>query len=576
MHIHATTLKSLLPDCLDVNLQSDMSPSQAALVWQHLNLLKKFHGDKMSRAGRLVGLKKFVESNEICRNWQPERESYYYDLAIRAKERLDAIFHSGPLQSSRINLFDCVQNAMPGPGSSLGTKETSFLTKEFYSTLTTYDASLNLYKFYRDSLGRQFKRAELIRHENFGVSVVAGSKMSFAHKSSDECRTINTEASLEMKLQKGAAAIIEDLLKEFYDIDLRKQPTINRMLARIGSNGGVFATIDMKDGSNRISYKFMEFMLPQDVFQTLDHLRAKCIQVPGDLRKESMKLYGTYEHQCHMFSTQGNGFTFALQTLVFAALVEAASNDLGEKHPVPWIRNQNYSVFGDDIICTNHAYYKVCNLLEWCGFTVNRSKSFATGCFRESCGADFFKGRNIRSVYIKRIQHERHKYSAFNRLCRWSIRTGVDITNCLAYLKGLVEFRPVPFDEHDECGIKVPLRYTDNSGWYSGYQPVPKRVNAKKRVESLGYEGLYGDSVIISALHGSIVNDSCKSITDKILRQKQKLRRKKQERPERYVFFERTNCPKYVVSAKKTPSWDFIRERGLTTLDYEIILIPIV
>jgi hypothetical protein len=92
------------------------------------------------------------------------------------------------------------------------------------------------------------------------------------------------------------------------------------------------------------------------------------------------------------FSSMGNGFTFELETLIFAALAAAVSDlTLGE----------NLFVYGDDIIVPTHASSNVLAVLRTFGFTPNTKKTFTSGSFRESCGGDYFLGYDVRSVFLK-------------------------------------------------------------------------------------------------------------------------------------------------------------------------------
>lgn len=553
MCIHTMNIKELLPKAIDVSLSSDLSIKQASVIWLHNAIFKKFHDDKMTKAAKLAAVRGFIESNYLCKTWRPDRESYYYDLLVRAKTRMWEILHSGRDQACVLNMFDIVQRALPGPGSSLGTKETSFIGKLFHSKLSTYDSSGSLYRYFSENLSCRWRNAEKMRYAEYGLDFRDSSMMSFAHKSQETARTINTEASLEMLLQKGAASIIEDLLIKFYNIDIKKQPKINRMLARLGSLDGSIATIDLKDGSNRKPYELVKFVMPTQAFMTLDRIRATCMSIPKELVDDC----GRSVVKNYMFSTQGNGFTFALQTLLFAVLTEVSYQDMGL--PVNCHDYPHFSVFGDDIVVCKHAYYKVTKLLEFCGLTVNLDKSFNSGSFRESCGADFFKGHNIRGVYIKRFRHERHKYSAFNRLCEWSIRNGVDVTDVLLYLKRLVSFRPVPFDEHDECGIKVPSEFaslkstSDGRIQYEGYQPRSRFVDVTKRFQRINHDGL-----LVSAIGGYLTT---RKISKGVVCQ---------------GFVERQNVTRYALKRKSTSSWDFIPRLGLTTLDYQIALFGVI
>lgn len=559
MCVITSNIAALLPKSIDVKINSDMSYQQAALCHLHNNVLKKYHEDRMTKEARKAAVAKFLESNSICKSFSWNQESYYYDIALRVRDRLYEIFHSGPMQENVLSLFEIVQNCMPGPGSSLGTKETSFYGKLFGSKLTTYDSSGTLYRYWSENLSHRWKSAEKARLSEYGLDFRSASNMSFAHKNLDEARTINTEASLEMLLQKGAAAILERLLRKFYNIDIRKQPLINRLLARLGSLDGSNATIDLKDGSNRISTEFYRLVLPKQVFLALDRIRAKRIVIPKALSDHAGEI------DLEMFSTQGDGFTFALQTLMFASITEAVYESMGL--PTDCRDYPHFSVFGDDIICVKSAFHKVTKMLEFCGFTVNTEKSFNSGPFRESCGADFFKGHNIRSVYIKRIRHERHKYSVFNRLLIWSIRCGVDLTPLLRYIKGLVDFRPVPLDETDEAGLKLPSEFSgiDASKYgqykYKAWTPVQRFVNVRRRFDSINDDGM-----LMAALHGSLssrVSSRSKRSVEFPLGRIESVHD---------GFLERQQSTRYVIRQKSTSSWDFC-PKGLTPLDYRVALL---
>ncbi len=52
--------------------------------------------------------------------------------------------------------------------------------------------------------------------------------------------------------------------------------------------------------------------------------------------------------------------------------------------------------------------------LQLCGFTVNSSKSFTDGPFRESCGHDYYKGIDIRPVYTKTMLTWRDVFRVHN------------------------------------------------------------------------------------------------------------------------------------------------------------------
>jgi hypothetical protein len=94
------------------------------------------------------------------------------------------------------------------------------------------------------------------------------------------------------------------------------------------------------------------------------------------------------------FSSMGNGYTFPLETLIFYAIAFGVCVELG-------IPTHDVRAYGDDIICPTQAYPLLAEVLTHLGFDVNRKKSFSEGPFRESCGADYFQGIDIRPVYVK-------------------------------------------------------------------------------------------------------------------------------------------------------------------------------
>jgi hypothetical protein len=81
-------------------------------------------------------------------------------------------------------------------------------------------------------------------------------------------------------------------------------------------------------------------------------------------------------------SSMGNGFTFALESLIFGALVRCAIRRTGSV--------KKSAVYGDDLIVPVTAAPYLKTLLEYFGFQLNEDKSFAAGPFRESCGKDFY------------------------------------------------------------------------------------------------------------------------------------------------------------------------------------------
>jgi hypothetical protein len=198
----------------------------------------------------------------------------------------------------------------------------------------------------------------------------------------------------------------------------------------------------------------MDEVFPKGFMGMLRRLRSPMCRLPDGSLAE-----------LGMVSTMGNGFTFPLQTLLFAASCVVVCRYLG----IPCVsggrwEDRNMSVFGDDIIIDKRASRLLIHLLEMLGFVVNHNKTFVEGPFRESCGVDWFLGHDVRPVYLKRLRTLQDCFVAVNRLILWSAKTGVSLRNTVTYvLQCFPGARKclVPPDEGDDCGIKVPRELCD-------------------------------------------------------------------------------------------------------------------
>lgn len=207
-----------------------------------------------------------------------------------------------------------------------------------------------------------------------------------------------------------------------FGIDLTNQ-ALNQELARKGSIDGSLATLDLSNASDTIATELVRRLLPPDWFQLLMDIRS-----PHYLEKGEW-------HENHSFSSQGNAFTFPLETLIFWALGKVTCDFI--------------HVYGDDIICDTASYHDLVELLEVCGFTCNLEKSFASGPFRESCGADYINGVDVRPIYYKEDAVRPSDVAKLHNLLmeKWG-----DLPKTFSYLKGLVKkplFGPPTFISDD-------------------------------------------------------------------------------------------------------------------------------
>jgi hypothetical protein len=197
-------------------------------------------------------------------------------------------------------------------------------------------------------------------------------------------RTIAVEPLWNGYIQLGVGEAIRKRLKRV-DIDLKDQ-TKNQKLARKGSLGDSddpYVTIDLSSASDSVTIELCRDLLPPDWFSLMNQLRSKSWVLEGD---EKPHLY-------EKFTTMGNGFCFPLETLIFASLCHVANKEM--RIPV-----NDFSVYGDDIIVRQSVANRLLGLLRLCGFTTNVKKTFLSGPFRESCGADWFEGEDVRPLNL--------------------------------------------------------------------------------------------------------------------------------------------------------------------------------
>jgi hypothetical protein len=480
MRISASDLLSALE--LDLSAASwdgsidpypSQTPAQFAKMSLYRSLTKKFiSGSKgTTPAGDADALALFIESNELCRQHcmasLPRTEAE--EIAIgEAKAFLYDFFYPKPRCTVEwvtpdgltgpkrwlnrdfvLNFHDIGKYVGHGPGASVGSKSTDFYTKMATSELTQTDPTMHMLYVQAVRSHPTWKECEVYRSKFRGVRTVPGNRLSFVPKTAKISRTICTEPLLNMFFQKGIQGCLERRLKEIVGIDLQNQPEENAELARIGSISGRFGTIDLSSASDSLSLSTLDEFFPSRVSDVLRRFRSPVTTLPGGV-----------DLDLHMVSSMGNAFTFPLQTIFFTALVIGAYKvlDLKVKHFRGHSRGSStFAVFGDDIIVEKEAYDLVSRLLFLTGFRVNHDKSFNIGPFRESCGHDYYHGRNVRGVYIRRLSGICDKYSAINRLVRWSAINGVYLNHTVQLLLKGIRFLPVPFDEDDSCGIKVPF-----------------------------------------------------------------------------------------------------------------------
>jgi hypothetical protein len=210
--------------------------------------------------------------------------------------------------------------------------------------------------------------------ENLQTVPVEENRISLVPKNWKTHRTIACEPTGSLPVQLAVDAYLKRRLRR-WGIDLHSQ-TMNQEMARLGSLTGAYATLDLAMASDTVSYNVVAWLLPHGWLELLQSVRASGYRGPlGE---------GTYAK----FSSMGNGATFVLETMIFGAACKA-------------VGCVNWSVYGDDIIVETGRVADLLRLLRFLGFLINREKSFSEGPFRESCGADWYRGVNVTPFYLR-------------------------------------------------------------------------------------------------------------------------------------------------------------------------------
>lgn len=291
-----------------------------------------------------------------------------------------------------------------GPGTSLGVKGDDTSSSRKFDV--EVDVTLDAYRLFGEILRKAYPTWENLTKVNF----VAGNAVITVPKNAKTDRTIAVEPGLNLWLQLGIGKMLRRRLKRAgYNLD---KDLKNQKGAYQGSLDDSLATIDFKAASDSISCAVVELLLPPKWYSVLDAARSKRYTLQGTT------------HWSEKFSTMGNGFTFELESLIFVTLALAICESRD-------ISTSGVSIFGDDLILPPECVPQLARICTLYGFTINASKSFSSGNFRESCGAYYFKGYDVKPIFLKdRPLRLKDVYRLANRTRilahRFALRQGCD------------------------------------------------------------------------------------------------------------------------------------------------------
>lgn len=217
-------------------------------------------------------------------------------------------------------------------------------------------------------------------------------------------RLIALEPAENILLQSEIGAQMSALFS-YQGIHIREAQEVHKAYAWFGSITGDFTTDDLTSASNLIYCAIARFLLPTSWRDVCDAARSQHITINGESR------------ELQTYATNGNGFCFELETILFYAMLQTAH----EKVHGTW--SEDCRTYGDDLIYPASITDTVRRICRGVGFITNLEKSFSTGLFRESCGGDFINGVNVRPIHLKnrlgtsyeKIVHLNQIYAKFGR-----------------------------------------------------------------------------------------------------------------------------------------------------------------
>lgn len=294
----------------------------------------------------------------------------------------------GPLNNTVLE--EISERCKHGPGGSVGVRAAGMCRSDKFDY--TPSVTEELAPFATSLMGDCWSSYRPHLHE------VPGSTFFTVPKNAKTDRCCATEPTVNQYLQLGIGAYLAKRLR-YSGVDITDQSR-NQFLASVAHVQGL-ATLDLSSASDLISCGLVFLALPSRWRQLLSLARSRRML----LSDETIVL--------EKFCTMGNGFTFALETIVFFALCKAVCEE-----------GSTVSAYGDDLIVPQKHVTEVIDGLEYLGFQINRSKSCLAGNFFESCGSDWFMGTNVRPFFLRRDPKDLVPYHlrAANMLRLWSSR----------------------------------------------------------------------------------------------------------------------------------------------------------
>jgi hypothetical protein len=352
-----------------------------------------------------VANEKFVKYEQLCARTNErfralELDPKFRGLAVRLHKAVGRKIHR-ILGSFKLEEF--LESAYWGPGATTLQKarDASATNKFQCETGITRD----LYDLLPSDLLRQFYPTWIDHISEVGFpNFQVGNKVITVPKDATENRTIAIEPGLNLWFQLAVGEMIKKRLLRCgvdlrYQSDHPKGGKTNQSLAYHSSKTGVNATIDFSSASDSISTGVIRELFLNTVIYDGEEVVLPTWHSVMDSCRSHYGLQGGTQRKWEKFSSMGNGFTFPLESLLFYAVasccVDHYASMTGHKP------EGEVSVYGDDVIIPVVCLDTFSLMSDFYGFTINAKKSHYSSQFRESCGGHFYRGADVKPVFLK-------------------------------------------------------------------------------------------------------------------------------------------------------------------------------
>jgi len=230
---------------------------------------------------------------------------------------------------------------------------------------------------------------------------------------------------------------------------------INQELARRGSLGANLATIDLSEASDRVSKELVYLQYSRCDPDFLEGVMA-CRSTHAAITRKSGEVE-TY--QLRKFASMGSALCFPIEAVAFFFI--CCGGLMESRGLTPCMRSlrivaKDVYVYGDDIIVPADEVDFVIDWLEGFNLRVNHDKSFWTGKFRESCGAEYFDGTWVTPVYARQILRD--------KMMDPSLQSWVSLGNQLLHAGFWKASSVVRHEVERRTGFGLPVAHEDTPG----------------------------------------------------------------------------------------------------------------